>query len=211
LKVPPPRPASARRPVRVHPDVEEVLVSRRALARRVAELGRQISADYVGQELLLVGVLRAAAVFLADLARAIDLPLCVDFLSAASYGASTESSGTVRIEHDLREPVAGRHVLVVDTVLDTGLTLQALDLALRARGPASLRYAVLLQKDRGTPPPLAADYVGFTIPDRFVIGYGLDYSQRYRNLPYVGVLKGRVYAQKSTPVPSESIGPSETV
>jgi hypoxanthine phosphoribosyltransferase len=182
-----------RRRAGVHPDVEDVLVTRQAVARRVAEMGRQITADYAGQDLLLVGVLRAAAVFQADLARAIDLPLCMDFIFAASYGAGTESSGTVRIDRDLEQPVAGRHLLVADTVLDTGLTLRVLDEALRERGAASVRYAVLLLKNRGGPMPFPAHYVGFTIPNRFVVGYGLDYAQRYRNLPYVAVLQEHVY------------------
>ncbi len=198
--------AGARRPARVHPDVEEVLVSRRALARRVAELGRQITADYAGRELLLVGILRGAAVFVADLARAIDLPLRLDFVSAASYGAGTESSGDVRVEQDLREPVAGRHLLLVDTVLDTGLTLHVLDATLGARGPASLRSVVLLRKHRGTPPLHTADYVGFTVPDRFVVGYGLDYAQRYRNLPYVGVLRPSIYQPMGGLTVTKSIG-----
>ncbi|HLH25104.1 MAG TPA: hypoxanthine phosphoribosyltransferase [Chloroflexota bacterium] len=180
-------------PATCHPDVAGVLVSERALARRVRELGAEISRDYAGREILLVGVLRAGLVFLADLARAISVPVRVDCLAAASYGAGTSSSGAVRITRDLDESLAGRHVLVVDTVLDTGLTLRALDAALRARGPASVRYCVLLQKDRGGPPPFRADYVGFTIPDRFVVGYGLDYAQRFRNLPYVGVLRRPVY------------------
>jgi hypoxanthine phosphoribosyltransferase len=178
-----------------HPDVESVVVPAAALARRVDELGAQITADYRGQELLLLGVLRGAVVFLADLARAIRLPLAIDFLWAASYGQATRSSGDVRVARDVDEPLAGRHVLVVDGVLDTGLTLRALDASLRPRGPASLRYCALLCKDRGGPPPFPVDYVGFTIPDRFVVGYGLDYAQRYRNLPYVGVLRPSVYHQ----------------
>ncbi|HZS01249.1 MAG TPA: hypoxanthine phosphoribosyltransferase [Chloroflexota bacterium] len=187
------RKARLGRPAGCHPDLAGVVVSERALARRVRELGAEISRDYAGQEILLVGVLRGAVVFLADLARAISVPVRVDCLSAASYGAGTTSSGRVRITRDLEEPLAGRHVLVVDTVLDTGLTLRALDAALRARGPASLRYCVLLHKDRGGPPPFAVDYVGFTIPDRFVVGYGLDYAQRFRNLPYIGILRREIY------------------
>ena len=136
--------------------------------------------------------------FLADLARAIDVPVTVDYVAAASYGRGTESRGTVRITRDLDEPLADRHVVVVDTVLDTGLTFQALDAALRTRGPASLRYCVLLHKDRGGEPPFPVDYVGFTIGDRFVVGYGLDYAQRYRNLPYVGVLRPSVYQRHET-------------
>ncbi|HEY7068358.1 MAG TPA: hypoxanthine phosphoribosyltransferase [Chloroflexota bacterium] len=178
-------------PADCHPAVEGVLISQRALARRVREMGAEISADYAGKEVLLVGVLRGALVFLADLLRAITVPVSVDFLSAASYGAATTSSGDVRITRELEEPLDGRHVLVVDTVLDTGLTLQVLDAALRAQEPASLRYCVLLMKDR--PVLFTADYVGFTVPDRFVVGYGCDYGQQFRNLPYVGVLRPAVY------------------
>jgi hypoxanthine phosphoribosyltransferase len=176
-----------------HPDLESVVVSHAALARCVRKLGQRIALDYAGEEVLLVGVLKGALVFLADLARAIDVPVTVDYVAAASYGAGTESSGTVEILRDLDVPIAGRHVVVVDTVLDTGLTLRALDIALRAREPASLRYCVLLYKDRGSGMPFPADYVGFTIPNQFVVGYGLDYDQRYRNLPYVGVLSPSVY------------------
>ncbi len=181
-----------------HPDLECVVLSRLALARRVRKLGAQISRDYAGQELLLVGVLKGALVFLADLARAIAVPVTVDYVVAASYGARTTTSGAVRITRDLDEPLAGRHVLVVDTVLDTGLTLRALDAELRARRPASLRYCVLLYKDRGREMPFPVDYVGFTIADRFLVGYGLDYAQRYRNLPYVGVLRPSAYQRNDT-------------
>jgi hypoxanthine phosphoribosyltransferase len=179
-----------------HPDLERVVVTRPALARRVRKLGARITADYAGEEVLLVGVLKGALVFLADLARAIDVLVTVDYVVAASYGAGTATSGTVRITRDLEEPLAGRHVIVVDTVLDTGLTLQALDAALRTRAPASLRYCVLLYKDRGEGLPFPADYVGFTIGDEFVVGYGLDYAQQYRHLPYVGVLRPSVYERR---------------
>jgi hypoxanthine phosphoribosyltransferase len=181
------------RPAGCHPDLEGVVASERTLARRVRELGAEIRRDYADQEVLLVGVLRAALIFLADLTRAITEPVCVDCLAAASYGASTVSSGEVRITRDLDEPVAGRHVVVVDTVLDTGLTLQALDATLRARDPASLHYCVLLEKERSVPPLFPADYVGFRVPDRWLVGYGCDYAQRFRNLRYVGVLRPAVY------------------
>jgi hypoxanthine phosphoribosyltransferase len=181
-----------------HPDLECVVISKPALARRVRKLGTDITRDYAGRDLLVVGVLKGALVFLADLARAIEVPVTLDYLAVASYGACTESSGVVRITRDLDEPLAGRDILVVDTVLDTGLTLQALDAALRARCPASLRYCVLLHKDRGEETPFPVDYVGFTIPNRFVVGYGLDYAQRYRNLPYIGVLRPAVYQHPDT-------------
>lgn len=186
-------PAVPRAPRLCHPDVAEVLVTTPALRRRVRALGARITADYAGHEIVLVGVLKGALVFLADLARAIALPVTIDFVAAASYGAGTVSSGAVRLTRDVGEPLAGRHVLVVDTVLDTGHTLRAIDATLRPRRPASLRYCVLLAKQRPGPPPFVADYVGFRIPDRFVVGYGLDYAQRYRNLPCVAVLRPEVY------------------
>jgi len=193
----------------VHPDVDTVLFDATTLARRVQELGVAISADYAGGEIVVLGVLRGALVFMADLLRAIEGPVTIDFLSAASYGAATESSGTVRIEQTPTEPLVGRDVLVVDTVLDTGLTLRVLDAWLRAQGPTRVRYCVLLEKDRGGPPGFRAEYVGFTIPDRFVVGYGCDYAQRYRNLPYVGVLRPSVYARGDAT--SQIIGGPETV
>jgi hypoxanthine phosphoribosyltransferase len=185
-----------------HPDLESVLLPSRTLARRVHELGRQITADYAGESLLVVGVLKAAVFFLTDLARAIDMPVQIEFVVAASYGASTTTSGDVRIDYDVPVSVAGRHVLVVDTVLDTGLTFQKLDATLRPRGPASLRYVALVQKDRSVPFVHDADYVGFTIPDRWVVGYGGDYDQRYRNLPYMAILRPSVYT------PSALAGPA---
>jgi hypoxanthine phosphoribosyltransferase len=180
-------------PAGMDPAIEAVVVSERGLARRVREMGAEIRRDYGDGEIVLVGVLRAALFFLADLARAISGRVCVDCLAAASYGAATTSSGTVRITRDLDESLAGRHVLVVDTVLDTGLTFRVLDEVLRARGPASLRYCALVQKERETPLLFAADYLGFMIPDRWVVGYGGDYDQRFRNLPYLGVLRREVY------------------
>jgi hypoxanthine phosphoribosyltransferase len=200
------------RRARVHPDLESVLLSPPVLKRRVAEMGRQITADYAGEHPLLLGVLKAAVVFMVDLARAIDLPVQMEFLFAASYGASTTTSGQVRIDRLQEVPLEGRHVLVVDTVLDTGLTFEVLDAALRPRQPASLRYVALVQKDRGQPVSRPADYLGFTVVDRWLVGYGCDYAQRYRNLPYVGILRPSTYA---TPIPApdeaKSIGPRDTV
>jgi hypoxanthine phosphoribosyltransferase len=189
-----------------------VLLPPPVLRRRVAELGRQITADYAGESPLMLGVLKAAVVFMVDLARAIDLPVQMEFLFAASYGASTTTSGQVRIDRLQEVPLQGRHVLVVDTVLDTGLTFEVLDAAVRARQPASLRYVALVQKDRGQPVVRPADYLGFTVVDRWLVGYGCDYAQRYRNLPYVGILRPSAYAaENGAPDQAKSIGPGDTV
>jgi len=169
--------------------VESVLITEEQLRRRVAELGEQLTGDYRGKPLLLVGVLKGALPFMVDLAREIRLPLEMDFMAVSSYGASTRSSGVVRILKDLDEPVEGKHVLVVEDIVDTGLTLEYILRNLATRQPASVRVCALLVKDRARPVAVRLDYVGFTIPDRFVVGYGLDYAERYRNLPYVGVLR----------------------
>jgi hypoxanthine phosphoribosyltransferase len=173
-------------------DVASVLVTREQLRDRTAELGRQITIDYASKDPLLVGVLKGAVVFMVDLARQIDLPLAVDFMAVSSYGNSTESTGVVRILKDLDEAIDSRHVLLVEDIVDTGLTLRYIVENLRDRGPASVRICALLRKKkaRQTAPPL--DYVGFEIPDEFVVGYGLDYAEQYRNLPYVGVLRPEV-------------------
>jgi hypoxanthine phosphoribosyltransferase len=172
------------------PGLGEVLVSRQALAQRVAEMGAEIGRDYAGRPLHLVGVLKGAATFLADLARA--LPLCdvrVDYLAIASYGPASESSGVVRFVKDLDEPIAGRHVLVVEDIVDTGLTLAYLREHLLARAPASLAIAVMLDKPERRRVAVPVDYVGFRIPDRFVVGYGLDHGGRFRHLPDVVALQ----------------------
>lgn len=170
-------------------DVARVLVSEAQIQERVVQLGRQISADYAGREPLLVGILKGAVVFMVDLARQIDLAVEVDFMAVSSYGNSTESTGVVRILKDLDESIEGRHVVLVEDIVDTGLTLRYIVEYLRDRGPASVSICALLRKTkaRQTAPPI--DYVGFEIPDEFVIGYGLDFDERYRNLPYVGVLR----------------------
>jgi hypoxanthine phosphoribosyltransferase len=178
----------------VHKDIEEVLITQKQLQQKVAELGRQITDDYEGRKpLLLLCVLKGALMFLADLARAIDLPLEMDFMVISSYGNATESSGVVRIVKDLEEPIAGKHVLVVDDIVDSGLTLNYLLGVLRTRNPASLRVCTLLDKVKERDKVMTPDYIGFQVADRFVVGYGLDYAQHYRNLPYIGVLKPSVY------------------
>ena len=177
----------------MHEDIEEVLIPAADLSRRVAELGREVAADYRDKELVLVGILKGAVMFLVDLARELRLPLEIDFMAISSYGASTESSGIVRILKDLDESPADKHVLVVEDIVDTGLTLQYILRNLATRRPASVRVCGLLVKRKARPVEVPCDYVGFRIPDRFVVGYGLDYAERYRNLPYIGVLKRSVY------------------
>jgi hypoxanthine phosphoribosyltransferase len=169
--------------------VGEILVQRDELAHRVRELGEQISADYQGRDLFLVGVLKGAVFFLSDLMRHLEPPCEVDFMAVASYGSSTDSSGVVRILKDLDAPIEGREVLIVEDIVDSGLTLSYLLRTLRARNPASLEVCALLTKPERRKVDLPIKYVGFEIPNRFAIGYGLDYGERYRNLPYVAVLE----------------------
>ncbi len=178
----------------MHDDIAEVILSEERIQRRVAELGEQISADYGDEPLLLIAVLRGAALFLADLARQISSPVEIDFMAVSSYGSSTKSSGVVRILKDLDEGIEGRHVLVVEDILDTGLTLKYLLKNLASRKPRSLEVVTLLSKQGKQRVPIDCKYVGFDVPDEFVVGYGLDYAERYRNLPYIGVLKSEVYA-----------------
>ncbi|MGI5877448.1 MAG: hypoxanthine phosphoribosyltransferase [Christensenellales bacterium] len=177
-----------------HPDISRILIPSDRLAARVRELGAQITADYHDRSLCLIAILRGAVIFTADLMRTIDRPLTVDFMAVSSYGAGTVTTGAVRILKDLNADIAGLHVLIVEDVLDTGLTLRYLKENLLQRNPASLRICVMFDKPERRRVDIRADYVGFTIPDAFVVGYGLDYNERYRNLPYVGVLDPRVYA-----------------
>lgn len=169
--------------------IGEILVQADDLRRRVQALGAQIAADYAGRDLLLIGVLKGAFFFLADLMRQLDMGCEVDFMAVASYGSSTESSGVVRIIKDLDQPLEGRHVLIVEDIVDSGLTLQYLMRTLEARGPASLAVCALLTKPARRTVDLPVRYTGFEIPDRFAIGYGLDHAERYRNLPYVAALE----------------------
>jgi hypoxanthine phosphoribosyltransferase len=170
------------------PAIGEVLVSTEELERRVGELGAEISRDYEGRDLVMIGVLKGAAVFLGDLMRRLTIPCEIDFIAVSSYGSSTDSSGVVRILKDLEAPIEGRDVLIVEDIIDSGLTLQYLLRNLRARNPGSLEVCALLTKPERRRVELPIRYVGFEIPNRFVIGYGLDYAQRYRNLSFVAVL-----------------------
>lgn len=161
----------------------EVLFSRERIRERVAELGRQIDRDYAGEQIVLVGVLKGAAIFLADLARSISVDNTFDFVAVSSYGKEQQSSGAVKLIKDLDEPVNGKHVIVVEDILDTGLTLNFIRRLLEQHQPKSLRIAALLDKPSRRVEKIEADYVGFTIPNEFVIGYGMDYAEQYRNLP----------------------------
>ena len=174
-------------------DIDHILISEADLQKRVAELGAQISADYAGKAPLLVSVLRGSFIFMADLTRHIQ-PFCqVDFMAVSSYGSGTSSSGQVNIVKDLTDSIEGQDLIVVEDILDSGNTLSYLFQLLEARNPASLRLCTLLDKPSRRTKPITADYVGFTVPDEFVVGYGLDYDELYRNLPYIGVLKPQVY------------------
>jgi len=177
----------------LHDDVEEVLLTGEQIQARVAELGAQLGADYAGRDPVLVSVLKGSIVFLADLVRRMEIPLSIDLMEVSSYGASTESSGQVRILKDLSMAIDGRDVIVVEDIIDTGLTLNYLLRYLHDKGPASIRICCLLDKPARRLADISIDYRGFTIADRFVIGYGLDYDERYRNLPYIGVLRPSVY------------------
>ena len=168
------------------------LISARSIAARVAELGQEIAADYGGhgEDLVLVAVLKGSVIFVADLARAIPLPLSLDFIGIASYGNETRSSGVVKITSDLTHPIEGKHVIVVEDLIDTGLTAQYLTSNLATRNPASVKLCSLLHKPERAEREVAIDYLGFTVPDKFVVGYGLDIVQQFRNLPYIGYLEG---------------------
>ena len=174
-------------------DIERVLFTERELKDRVAEIAAQIDRDYAGKEPMLISVLRGSFIFMADLARAITLPCTVDFMAVSSYGSGTTSSGQVKITKDLSESIEGRDIIVVEDILDSGNTLSYLFQLLQARHPASVRLCTLLDKPSRRTKPITADYTGFTVEDLFVVGYGLDYAEKYRNLPYIGILKPSVY------------------
>jgi hypoxanthine phosphoribosyltransferase len=177
--------------------VLEVLIDEDSLQTRIAELGDEVSADYAGRDLLLIGVLKGAVFFMADLMRHLTVPCEIDFMAVSSYGASTDSSGVVRILKDLDINIEGRHVLVVEDIIDSGLTLSYLMRNLESREPATLEVCALMTKPERREIDLPVRYVGFEIPNRFVIGYGLDFAERYRNLPYVGVFDERLLADKA--------------
>jgi hypoxanthine phosphoribosyltransferase len=177
-------------------DVAEILITKEELQVRIAELGRAISADYQGRDLLMICILRGAVIFLSDLIRQITVPNEIDFMAVSSYGGTrVESSGVVRILMDLTTSIEGRDVLIVEDIVDTGLTLDYIIDNLKTRRPASLRICALLNKQERREVDVPLDYVGFDIPDKFVIGYGLDYDEKYRNLPFIGVLKPELYIE----------------
>ncbi|KAF1086446.1 Hypoxanthine-guanine phosphoribosyltransferase [Sporotomaculum syntrophicum] len=180
----------------MHPDVEKLLFSRADIDNKVHELGSIISRDYAGQDLLMVGILKGAAVFMADLIRAISIDVSIDFMALSSYGASSKSTGVVRILKDLDKSIQNRHVLIVEDIVDTGLTLTYLLKILKARNPAGVRICTMLDKPSRRKADVPVDYNGFTIPDHFVVGYGLDYNEKYRNLPEIYVLKEEIYRSK---------------
>lgn len=184
--------------VEVHEDVEEILVTADQIQDKIAELAKQITEEYRGKDVLLVGVLKGAFVFMSDLARHIQLPIEFDFMAVSSYGSSTKSSGVVRILKDLDYEITGRHVLLVEDIIDSGLTISYLLRYLQARRPASLEICSLFWKKGEQAVPLEVKYPGFEIPPVFVVGYGLDYSEKYRNLPYIGILKPAAYQVEGT-------------
>jgi hypoxanthine phosphoribosyltransferase len=175
-------------------DLKDVLIPADRLQARVAELAAQIDADYAGRELLLVGVLKGAVMVMADLARAMRLPVEMDWMAVSSYGSGTKSSGVVRILKDLDRDITGRNVLIVEDIIDSGLTLSWLMSNLSSRGPASVEVCTLLRKPDAAQVDVPVRYIGFDIPNEFVIGYGLDYNERYRNVPFVGTLAPHVYS-----------------
>jgi hypoxanthine phosphoribosyltransferase len=174
-------------------DISEILFTRDMIEKRVEQLGHEISDDYRGKELLLVGILRGAFVFLADLIRFVDDDIETDFIAISSYGSASTTSGVVRILKDLDDDIEGRNVLIVEDILDTGLTLNYLIKNLQSRRPASLEVCSFIVKEGKQSVPIDVKYVGFNVPDTFVVGYGLDFAQKYRNLPYVGTLRRHVY------------------
>ena len=181
-------------PEQVPDEVERILIGEDEIHAKIAELARMIDADYVGREVLLVGVLKGAVMVMADLARALRTPVSMEFMAVSSYGSATSSSGVVRILKDLDRSIVDQHVLVVEDVVDSGLTLSWLLRNLASRGPASVEVCALLRKPEAARADLAVKYVGFDIPADFVVGYGLDHAERYRDLPYVGVLRPSAYS-----------------
>ena len=174
-------------------DIERVLLTEGQLQERVGQMGEEISRDYAGKNLLLVSVLKGSVVLMADLMRAISVRCKIDFLAVSSYGSSTRTSGNVKLLKDLDHPVDGMDILLVEDILDSGLTLHYIREMLDTRGAASIKICTLLDKPERRKADIHADYVGFTVPDAFVVGYGLDYAQHYRNLPYIGILKKEIY------------------
>lgn len=183
----------ADKPAAIHPDLESILISKEQIDQRVQELGRELKKNYGKQEITFVSIMNGALFFTADLIRQIDNPIRIDCIRTTSYGSVTESVGTPKLIHGLTLDVRGRHVLLLDDILDTGKTLSLIAAMIGGAKPASLKVCVLLDKKGRRQVPFEADYVGFTIPDKFVVGYGLDFAERYRNLPCIGVLKPETY------------------
>ncbi len=179
----------------INQDIKEILLTDDQISKRVAELGEEITKDYVGKDIVMVVLLKGAAYFATDLSRAIDSNLRLDFMVASSYGNGTQTSGCVVVSLDVKESLAGKHVILVDDIIDTGTTFATIINLLKSHNPASIKTAALCDKVERRINGLQADYVGFTIPDNFVVGYGLDYAGNYRNLPYIGILKPSVYAR----------------
>lgn len=181
----------------MHNDILRVLISEKEIQKRIREMAAQIEKDYEGKEILAVCILKGSVIFYGDLCKYINVPMTMDFMAVSSYGNSIQSSGNVKIKKDLTEPVIGRHVILVEDIIDSGLTLSNLKKMMYDRGAASVKIATLLDKPEGRKPgvTLQGDYTGFEIPNEFVVGCGLDYAEKYRNLPYVGVLKPEVYSK----------------
>jgi hypoxanthine phosphoribosyltransferase len=174
-------------------DIEQVFYSEEQLAQVVQRIGAEISRDYAGKDLLMVGILKGSVVFMTDLMRALDIPCSIDFMVVSSYGAGSTSSGIVQIIKDIGQSIEGRDVLLVEDILDSGKTLSYVTRMLKTRNPASIRVCTLLDKPARRKADIQADYKGYDVPDEFIVGYGLDYAEKYRNLPYIGVLKRSVY------------------
>ena len=180
--------------MRLHPDVSEILLTKEQLEQRVSEIGAEITHDFAGREPLFVGVLKGCFVFMADLMRYVKLPCSIDFMAVSSYGSGTSTTGAVNIIKDLAQDIQGKDIILVEDILDSGVTLNYLTEYLSVRRPATITIATLMDKPSRRKAPVYARYAGFEIPDAFVVGYGLDYDERYRNLPYIGILKESVYA-----------------
>jgi len=177
----------------MHTQIDKILLSEEQIKAKVQEIGQRISDDYFGKELVMIGILKGAVVFLSDLMREVQAPLKIDFMAVSSYGKATHTSGVVRILKDLEGDIAGKDILIVEDIIDTGLTLTYIKENLLSRHPASLKICAFLDKPSRRKVDIMPDYFGFTIPDEFVVGYGLDFNGHYRNLPYVGVLKPECY------------------
>ncbi len=178
----------------MNPDIQEILFSGEEIKQRVAELGAEISRDYADKEVICIGVLKGCFIFMADVVRSIDLKCSIDFMAVSSYGSGTVTTGAVKISKDISSNIEGRDILIIEDILDSGVTLSYLREFLMQRKPASIKICTLFDKPARRKADISADYVGFICPDEFIVGYGLDYDEKYRNLPYIGVLKREIYA-----------------